>query len=230
MSTRTADFASAYTRAHRIYEYIGIAIGAKALLASVCWMIASKSAFASWTPLAIVLGIIGADFGSGMIHWACDTWGTMKTPILGGLVIRAFREHHVDAKSITRHDFVETNGHNITLSALPASFAIYALHRGSPFVAMTLCSMAFFVAMTSQIHKWAHMSDADRPRIIRLLQRTRVFITETSHDLHHTAPNDGAYCITVGWLNPLLDSTNFFRALEWAIIRVTGWTPRPTEE
>ena len=44
--------------------------------------------------------------------------------------------------------------------------------------------------------------------------------------MHHSAPYNRNYCITVGWMNGPLRAVRFFETLEWAITAVTGAIPR----
>lgn len=42
---------------------------------------------------AAFCGIITADFGSGLVHWAADTWGSIELPIVGKVCVRRFNVH-----------------------------------------------------------------------------------------------------------------------------------------
>ncbi len=196
------------------------------------WRLAHSAPSGWWAPLAIFCGILAADFTSGLFHWGFDTWGGVDTPILGRLAIRTFREHHVDQKAITRHDFVETNGHNFALTVISTSTGIYLMRvfddgeHGlvATFFGMACISWSLFIAFTSQIHKYGHMDQP--PAIAAFLQRVRLILTKEHHQLHHSAPYDRAYCITVGWMNGPLRAVRFFETAEKIITAITGWIPR----
>jgi ubiquitin-conjugating enzyme E2 variant len=179
-------------------------------------------------PLAILAGLLGADFLSGFFHWLFDTWWRPETPLIGRTLVRTFREHHVDPTSITRHDFVETNGSNMLAGAALTALG-FALHGREPSAELLSCLLftGLFMAMTSQIHKWAHMEEP--PAFVRLLQRSHILLSKEAHALHHEAPFARSYCITCGWLNGTLHFLRFFPVLEGVITAVTGRLPRSDE-
>jgi ubiquitin-conjugating enzyme E2 variant len=177
-------------------------------------------------PLAILAGYLGADFISGFFHWLFDTWWRPETPVIGRVFVRTFREHHVDPTAITRHDFVETNGSNILAGAFLTSlgFGLLGTERSAQFLSSCMLFAGLFMAMTSQIHKWAHM-DAP-PAFVRLLQRSRILLSKEAHARHHEPPYVRSYCITCGWLNGTLHFFRFFQVLERLITAVSGKLPR----
>ncbi len=213
--------ATGYTTGHRLYEWGGIGLGSVCGLALV-WRLAHAPALAlDQALLAIVLGMLLADITSGTVHWMFDTWGTVRTPVVGALAIRTFREHHVDQKAMLSHDFVETNGHNAALSVILSGIGLYA---SSTFTQVYLITGALFIAMTSQIHKWAHMDTP--PMLVRVLQRMRVILAPVHHSEHHAAPHTRNYCITTGWLDTPLRVLRVWDTLEWIIALVTRARPR----
>lgn len=227
-SSAQAILPPSYPATHRAYELCGIF----ATLFTGTWLVARLVAQAPlplWCyPVALVLGVLGADFVSGVVHWGFDTWGDLDTPLVGQLAIRTFREHHRDPSLLLHHDFVETNGHNFMLCLpltvggllyIPASGA----SDGARFLGAFFVAMAVFVALTSQIHKWAHMHQP--PRLVRALQRARLLLSPTHHQGHHDAPHLSHYCITSGWLDGPLHVTRAFERIERGVTRATGIAP-----
>lgn len=193
------------------------------------WRLAPFAAKSPWWAVALVpLGYVAADFLSGFVHWAGDTWGSYKTPVVGRALIAGFRDHHVDELGITRHDFVDTNGNNC-LVALPAMVFLVAVPLSNGWIAAAcglLAWTALWTMVTNQIHKWAHQPVEKNPGFVLALQRWNLILSPEHHRRHHAEPYLSHYCITVGWLNPVLDGIGFFRGLERAISSVTGAVPR----
>jgi len=226
-SERAASLEAGYTRTHRAYEWAGIAFAGWCLYGAGLQLVELDDVHAGHGTGAILLALAFADLVSGLAHWAFDTWGDLDTPVVGKLAIRTFRHHHVDPKAITRHDFVETNGHNAMLSIVLSAPVAHAADAMPSFLALFLGFAALFVATTSQLHKWAHM---DRPpAVVRALQKIGLVLGPEAHAVHHTAPHEGAYCVTTGWMNLLLDRSRFFRVAERIITKLTGALPRASE-
>lgn len=79
--------------------------------------------------------------------------------------------------------------------------------------------IGFFSMLVPQTHKEAHLGE--RPAPISWMQKNRLILHPESHLAHH-ADNSLSFCVFTGWLNPLLDRTRFWRALEWLFDTVKG--------
>ncbi len=158
---------------------------------------------------AIVLGYVLADGVSGFVHFLGDSFGSEKTPIIGKTFIAPFRIHHTDPVDITRHDFLATNGNNC-LGSLPLMLFMHLFlaprMTGSvllSFIFLASFSLVMSIFATNQIHKWAHMKKP--PFGVSLLQRSRLILSPKHHAVHHIAPHNKYFCITTGWLNPIIE-------------------------
>jgi hypothetical protein len=207
---------SAYSRSHRLIEIAAISIFVSLFLV-VCARLALHIDGGSswvWIVVAASIGMLVSDFLSGAAHWAGDTLGDERMPILGRHFIAPFRAHHTDPGEITRHDFIEING-NTCIVLLPAVLALAWINPGPKdgalFGALTVVFTCFFVFCTNQFHKWAHQSNP--PALVQSLQSSGLILSPARHAIHHAHPTDH-YCITVGWMNPVLARLRFFRRVE----------------
>jgi ubiquitin-conjugating enzyme E2 variant len=196
--------APAYGRGQRLLEYFAIALFAL-LAAWSLWRLAGATgwAFPAVALLAVPAGWLASDLLSGLVHWACDTFGSASTPLIGKALIRAFRAHHADPEEMTRHDFVETHGASC-LAALPllAAALFVPVVSWPGFLAQALLIFTALGALaTNQCHKWAHMEELEAPRFVRWAQRRGLILPREHHRLHHTPPFDSHFCMSCGWLN-----------------------------
>ncbi|RXG70122.1 Transmembrane protein, partial [Armadillidium vulgare] len=111
--------------------------------------------------------------------------------------IRPFREHHIDPTSITRHDFIETNGDNFMLTipsllCMTKNFCTKSNEeiQENYYWYSYLYLLAIFVSLTNQdLH---------------------IVLPKRHHRIHHVAPHETYFCITTGWLNYPLEKLHFW--------------------
>ena len=176
----------------------------------------------------LVLGALAADGLTGLVHWACDTWGDEQTPWLGPTLIYAFREHHERPREMLEHHWISVNREPGVAAALMLLLltlpAVQGVLEGHALVQTFLFSFVACGASANQLHLWAHHGQP--PRLVRLAQRLGLVLTPERHARHHCRPNTTAYCISTGWLNTVLDRIGFWRRLERLVSHLTGATAR----
>uniref|UniRef100_A0A1B6D822 Lipid desaturase domain-containing protein n=1 Tax=Clastoptera arizonana TaxID=38151 RepID=A0A1B6D822_9HEMI len=227
------ELANLYSGGKRIQECISVGMCVTLMAVNTFFIIYHIRLENLWTILiAAICGIFLADFASGFVHWLADTWGSTDLPVIGKNFLRPFREHHIDPTSITRHDFIETNGDNFMLTIpflgrMLWKFLTYTEQQVQEDFSLVcfLFLFAIFIALTNQIHKWSH-TYFGLPAWVVWLQEHHVILPRRHHRYHHVAPHETYYCITTGWLNYPLELICFWSNLEKIITATTGFRPR----
>ena len=204
-----------YSRAHRVLEVFAITTLFSLVVAGTWRAISAAGPNDGWwIALAVFIGYVLADFTSGLVHWMGDRFGDYDSPIVGPAFIRPFREHHVDPKAMTLHDFIETNGNNsiVTVPMMAAAWLIPVAGTVGLVLFTIALSLAFWIFATNQFHKWSHQAEV--PVLVGWAQRAGLILGPQHHQVHHTAPYETYYCITCGWLNAPLHKLNFWRFAE----------------
>lgn len=225
--------ASQYTRGKQIQETICVGISVVLFIfnfVNLCYYFRPEYVRVILT--AAALGIITADFLSGVVHWGADSYGSVNMPVIGKTLLRPFREHHIDPTSITRHDFIETNGDNFALTIPTMALMSYKFLTWTEDDILAVYNwqmywflLCIFVSFTNQIHKWSH-TYFGLPRYITILQDLHIILPRKHHRVHHVAPHETYFCITTGWLNHPLEIIGFWSGAEYVINKLTGVLPR----
>lgn len=174
---------------------------------------------------AIAGSILLADFVSGVVHWAEDTYARFKPKRkvrLINLIARDNEVHHRRPRDFLRRGWWQSSWDLVLVGALILASAL----------ALNLLSWALvvFVVLSvnaNQMHKWAHRNPRENPVVVTWLQRLHLLQNPRHHGKHHGGDKNSHYCVVTNFLNPLLEEVNFWRRLEQAVEWVTGRTPKP---
>lgn len=178
-------------------------------LASLIWMLALGAA-----------GWLLADFGSGVIHWAQDRYGSPKWSLFGGVVRDTIR-HHRRPRGFLKKP-VWKRSWRVGLLAIVV-FAVFT-GFGAP-LAFTL-PLVTAIALSNEIHAAAHANASQNGPLISAIQRTGVIQSPLHHAAHHRALKNVNYCTVTNWVNPVLERFRFWRRLEVIIWLVSRNRPR----
>ena len=205
------------------------------VVASVTWMWHQRDVAPGALGLALALGVglFLADFVSGLLHWAFDTWFDETHPILQRMVIMV-REHHIYPQRIFKFPFYHDAGVlSWIVFVLTAPFVVPATAGwlgAGPWLWAGLAGtvlFSFLVVFMLEFHKMGHRSRAGSG--IRLLQRLGLLLAHKHHVQHHVGNHDVNYCLINGIADKTLGRLGVFRWLEAAIHRLTGAVPQQND-
>lgn len=216
--------------ATRAFALASIVAAAMLLAVHVVRLVRAGDALTWWTVPVVLLGMLVADFLSGLVHWGADSWGSETMPVLGKRLLHPFRVHHINPADFLRRHWIDTNGDVATIVAVAMGCAFLiptasATGRAALLLVTVLCATTL---PTNQVHQWAHMRTP--PRLVARLQKAGVLLGGPQHAMHHEPPYLTNYCIALGWCNPVLVRTRFFPRMERLVTRITGSKPRADEE
>jgi hypothetical protein len=169
---------------------------------------------------SVVGAILLADFLSGLVHWAEDSYFSPTTPLLGRAIQLNMR-HEADPGALAANPWYISIRSSLACAAvLLAIIWISGASRPVWFLA------AVAGVFANQIHKWAHTRPDAVPAPVRALQRVHILQSARHHAVHHRSRSRCRYCVMTEVLNPLLDRVAFWRGLEYIVHVCSGYTPR----
>jgi plasmanylethanolamine desaturase len=170
----------------------------------------------------IFVSLLVADFITGLMHWAEDTWlRPGKSPLLDRFIVNDNIDHHRYPGKIRAGAYWATNRVCIVLAIVAAAaLALFRVHMWELYFVLALLSQS------NQIHMWAHSSRP--PAVVKALQRICMLQSTAHHAEHHKRPYASRFCTMTGFLNPVLDRIRFWRALERLAVKCGATVQRAT--
>lgn len=178
-----------------------------------------------WFPVAWLC----TDFLSGCYHWLADSYRTRNATI-NAVFFDNFQLHHAEPYLICQRPIANVNW-EVSVPAFAMTMwqiFFYLVDADIPLPSLHwhfLSSIAFWISLTNQAHRWAHQRQTHGQRIspvIQFLQSTGILLSPTVHRRHHRHDHLQDYCITSGACNVVLDRMQFWRRLEYSVYCLTG--------
>jgi ubiquitin-conjugating enzyme E2 variant len=177
----------------------------------------------------LLLGYFLADFASGAVHWAIDTWFDEAAL---GRAVAITREHHTHPSHVMLYGFLEQASLGSAPSAVVIGLAA-AVTALSGATALACALMIIWLVIATcllfgmHFHNLAHQPA--RSVVLRLAQRLHLVCPPRHHWVHHRRQNIH-YCVVNGWANYPCDRLRLWRGLERLIAATTGLEPRSDDQ
>ncbi len=178
--------------------------------------------------VSFLVAMFTADFVSGLLHWAFDTWWSETTPILGRMVIMV-REHHVYPGRIFKFGVFHDAGTLswitlcLTLPVYGYVFRVKAPTAAQGYLVFVAIVSTLFIVFMLEFHKAGHTPCA--PKWVKILQKSGLVLSTRHHLPHHHGLHDRNYCLINGHVDRTLGALGMWRCFEWLVTQTTGAIP-----
>ncbi len=186
-----------------------------------------------WTPLVIFAALFVADALSGVAHFIVDYTPNARGVGLKELydyrgsrssadylrrrdealrkisgfqeIVFDFKVHHRTPAALGRRSVLHMTIPVICYGAFPITLSLVLLRE----LGLVPADVSLFVVVLVASGTFAQYSHACThkdpiPRLARVLQALRLFISPAAHEVHHQHP-DRQFCLLNGWANPVVD-------------------------
>lgn len=160
-----------------------------------------------------------ADFLTGIVHWAEDTYCKSGYPFIGALICEPNKLHHEDPNLIVRTgNFLSRNCIQwLVCAAVYGVLWLIGLGYYPVFLTLLLASFG------NEVHYWNHTTKLGW--LPTFIKTTGLVQSQRQHSLHHKPPYMKYYCTLTSFVNPVLELIRFWRALEWLLQTAIGLVP-----
>jgi len=171
--------------------------------------------------MVILYAWLLADFLSGLFHYLEDR--VFKYPSFSRAldsIILDNEVHHKNPVAMLKYTESE-NINGSVVFAWPLALILFLL--GAPTI---LWLAVFFASFANLVHRFAHTPFKQLNFFIKFMQCTGLFITARHHNKHHYKVRglvdrksaSVRFCVMTNWLNPLLDTVQFFKFLDYLFL------------
>jgi len=172
----------------------------------------------------VFLAYILSDLLIGIYHWIKDSYFSPYTPIIGKIFIWNSRLHHIKPKYITEfsNQKIFFGSAKWTLTWILPLVYLFGIN-------VFLLVLFTIISLNDIIHKYAHVDEDKRPRIITFLQKIYILQSHDEHHWHHISPHEVNYCPITPHMNKILEYLNFWKYSENMVEKYIGIAARSQE-
>ena len=165
-----------------------------------------------------IVAVLIADLITGVVHWWEDTYGNPNWPLAGKYIVEPNLLHHQNPRELAMKRYFALCDSSLYFAVILIGVP-WLLFDWHPFLYVATIGIS---SQANQVHSWAHRTEQENGKVIRILQRIGIIQSRRHHGLHHKSPYMERYCILTNALNPVLDRLGVWRKTERVLEHLFG--------